>query len=96
MEMKARIRGVDYHMMTFDFFHGLALGEFLLRHTDSLSTPLQRPNLSAAEGQSITSTTVITFSNLRSELFSCFGLMSLAKPKRETLKKLHCQDAEKS
>ena len=49
-ETKARIRGVDYHMMTFDFFHGLALGEFLLRHTDSLSTTLQRPNLSAAEG----------------------------------------------
>ncbi|KAI0243334.1 hypothetical protein LSAT2_014476, partial [Lamellibrachia satsuma] len=68
-EMKARIRGVDYHMMKFYFFHGLALGEFLLRHTDSLSTTLQRPNLSAAEGQSITSMTVNNFSNLRSEFF---------------------------
>ena len=91
-EMKARIQGVDYHMMKFYFFYELALGECILRHADSLSTTLQRPNMSAAEGQSIASITVNTLSNLRSERkFTCFGLMSLAKPKRErdTLKNLH-------
>ena len=61
-EMKARIRGVDYHMMKFGFFYGLALGERILRHGDSL-----RINLSAAEEQSIESMTVNTLSNLRSE-----------------------------
>ena len=63
--MKARIRGVDYHIMKFDFFYGLALGECILGHTDSLGTTLERPNLSAAEGQSIASMTVNTLSNLR-------------------------------
>ena len=76
-EMKARILGVDYNMMKCDFFYGLALGQCILRHADSLSTTLQRPNLSAVEGQSIVSTTVNTLSNLRSEnVFTCFGLMS--------------------
>ena len=65
-EMKARILGVDYNMMKFDFFYGLALGECILRYADSLSTTLQRPNLSAAEGQSITSMTV-NLGNLRSQ-----------------------------
>ena len=51
-------------MMTFYFFHGLALGECLLRHIDSLSTTLQKPKLSAAEGQSITSTSAIYAQNL--------------------------------
>ena len=74
---KAGIRGVDYHMMTFYFCYGLALGECILRQADSLSTTLHRPNLSAAEGQSIASMTVNTLSNLRSEnVFTCFGLMS--------------------
>ena len=76
-EMKARIRGVDYHIMKFYFFYGLALGECIRRHADSLSTTLQRSKMSAAEGQSIASMTVNTWSNLLSEKkITCFGLMS--------------------
>ena len=94
-EMKARIRGVDYHMMKFYFVYGLGLDECILRHADSLSTTLQRPNLSAAEAQSIASMTVNTFSNLRSENNSDLfwaDVMNKAE-ERETLKNLHCQDA---
>ena len=75
-EMKARILGVDYNMMKCDFFYGLAFGECILRHADTLSTTFQRPNLSAAEGQSITSVTV-NLGNLRSpKKITCFGLTS--------------------
>ena len=75
-QMKAQIRGADYHMMKFYFFYGLALGECILCHADSLSTTFQRPNSSASEGQSIASMTVNTLSNLRSEKnLTCFGLM---------------------
>ena len=41
----------------------LVLGECLLRHVGSLSTTLQRRNLSAAEGQSVSSTTVKTLAS---------------------------------
>ena len=40
-EMKARIRGVQAMMSSFDFFFGCSLGERLLKQTDNLSTALQ-------------------------------------------------------
>lgn len=50
-EMKARVRGVQAAMKTFDFFFGCMLGESLLRQTDNLSKSLQQTLISAAEGQ---------------------------------------------
>ena len=41
-ETISRIRGIDAHMRTFDFFFGLVLGECLLHHTDNLSRTLQK------------------------------------------------------
>ena len=40
-EMKARIRGVDVHMKTFDFIFDVCLGELILSHSDNLSKTLQ-------------------------------------------------------
>ena len=45
--MKARIRGVDIHMRTFDYMYGVILGELILKHSDNLSKSLQSPSLSA-------------------------------------------------
>ena len=50
-QMNARIRGVQVHMLTFDFFYGLTLGECLLRHAENLSATLQTKDLSASEGK---------------------------------------------
>lgn len=65
--MKCRIRGVSSYMGSFDFFFGVSLGEFLLRHSDNLSRALQSPNMSAAEAQQIVSMTVKTLRSLRTE-----------------------------
>ena len=69
--MKARIRVVKSHMMQFDFYFGLSLGECLLRHADNLSGTLQRKELSAAEGKSIAMKTVKTLDKMRSEESFC-------------------------
>lgn len=66
-EMKARIRGVDTYMSRFDFYFGLHLGHFLLRHADNLSATLQTRKLSAAEGQSVAAMTINTLKGLRTE-----------------------------
>ena len=71
VSMKARIRGVKSHMMQFDFYFGLSLGECLLRHADNLSATLQRKELSAAEGKSIAMKTVKTLNEMRSEESFC-------------------------
>ena len=49
-EMKARIRGVQAMMTSFDFFFGFSLGERLLKQTDNLSRALQSASMSAAQG----------------------------------------------
>ena len=49
-EMKARIRGVQSMMTTFNFYFGCTLGEQLLRQTDNLSRALQDSSTSAAQG----------------------------------------------
>ena len=47
-EMKARIRGVQAMMTSFDFFFGCSLGERLLKQIDNLNSPLQSASMSAA------------------------------------------------
>ena len=49
-EMKARIRGVQAMMTSFDFFFGCSLRERLLKQTDNLSSALQSASMSAAQG----------------------------------------------
>ena len=76
--MKARVRGVHYHNIrkTFYLFYGLALGERVLRRVDSLTTTLQRPNLSAAEGQSVASMVVKSLATgAQRQYLTCFRLM---------------------
>ena len=40
-EMRSRIHGVSVYMKSFNFFSGLLLGEFILKHSDNLSKILQ-------------------------------------------------------
>ena len=72
-EMKARIQGVAAQMLKFDFFFGVSLGKLILRHSDNLSRTLQRHDMSAAEGQSVTSMVLATLEGLRTdEMFNLF------------------------
>ena len=48
-EMKARINGVRFQMLEFNFFYGLCLAKLILLHTDSLATSLQRKDLCASQ-----------------------------------------------
>ena len=48
--MKAQIRGVHYHIMTFDFFYGLALGECVLRHADCSKCNSSKAKLGSGSG----------------------------------------------
>lgn len=66
-DMKARIRGVQSHMLRFDFFFRLTLGECLLRNADNLSADLQSKDLTAAEGKSMSMKTVKAISLMRSD-----------------------------
>ena len=66
-ETKARIIGVQTQMNKFNYFFGVKLAILLLRHSDDLSTTLQRPKLSASQVQSIARKTVITLEKLRDD-----------------------------
>ena len=66
-EMKARNRGVDLNIRTFDYVFGAYLGEFILGHSDNLSRSLQNPNLSAVDGRCTTNATVETLKSIRDD-----------------------------
>ncbi len=66
-EMKARIRGVQANMPTFDFVYSCSLGILLLRQTDNLSRTLQDPKMSAAEGNAIAQDVIKTLSKDRND-----------------------------
>jgi hypothetical protein len=66
-EMKARIRGVDVYMRTFDYVFGVYLGKLILSDSDNLSKTLQSPTLSAVKGQDCANLTVKVLEKLRSE-----------------------------
>ena len=79
-DMKARIRGVASHMMKFDFFFGLCLGQCMLRHADTLSATLQKEDMSAAEGQAVAAMTVKTLRSMRTdEQFQMFWNVTTKK-----------------
>ena len=52
-EMKARIRGVQAVMPTFDFLFGCELGIIILKQTDNLSRALHSSQISAAQGNAL-------------------------------------------
>ena len=66
-EMKARVRGVQANMPTFDFLYGCCLGILLLKQTDNLSRTLQDPKISAAEGNAIAQDVIKTLSKDRND-----------------------------
>ena len=65
-DIRARIKGVDAQMKTFDYLFGVMLGQSILRHTDNLSKGLQQ-DLSACEGQTMAQLTIETLSKLRTD-----------------------------
>lgn len=70
-EMKARIRGVQSTMTTFNFYFGCTLGEQLL--TDNLSRALQDSSTSAAQGNRLAQDVVKTLLKDRTDTsFSLF------------------------
>ena len=72
-EMKARIQGVVAQMATFDFYFGASLALLILRHADNLSKTLQKKDISAAEGQTVTAMTNSTLKTIRTDdSFACF------------------------
>ena len=66
-EMKARIRGVQVVMGTFDFVFGCSLGGSILRQTDNFSKTLQHEHFSAAQGQELATTVIKTLTKNRSD-----------------------------
>ncbi|XP_038055179.1 uncharacterized protein LOC119727383 [Patiria miniata] len=66
-ETKARVQGVASQMQKFEFFFGLSLVAVVLANADSLSTTLQKRELSACESQRIASMTVNALRSIRSD-----------------------------
>ena len=66
-KMKARIRGIETHMKTLDFYFGLSLGECLLRNADNLSAAIQKRDISAAESHVLATKTVTTIAKIRTD-----------------------------
>jgi len=50
-KIKARIRGVQGILSTFQLHFGCTLGEFVLKHIDNMSRALQDSSMLAAQGQ---------------------------------------------
>ena len=64
--IRARINGVKHCMTTFEFFFGILLEEFLLKHGDNLSKKtLQNPKLSSSEGQQVAALTNKTLNSIQ-------------------------------
>ena len=78
-EMKARINGVRYQMLEFNFFYGLCLAKLILLHTDSLATSLQRKDLCASQGKEMYRITRRTLERIRAEDFDQFWEETLTK-----------------
>ena len=66
-EMKARIRGVQVVMGTFDFVFVCSRGGSILRQTDNFSKTLQHEHFSAAQGQELATTVIKTLTKDRSD-----------------------------
>ena len=65
--MKARIRGVQVVMRTFDFVFGCFLGGSILRQTGNFSKTLQHERFPAAQGQELATTVIKTLTKDRSD-----------------------------
>ena len=65
--MKGCIIGVQTQMSHYKLLFGLHLSKKMLKITDNLSHTLQKPSMSAAEGQSVAQLTVKTETSMRSD-----------------------------
>ena len=86
--MKARIRGVQAVMPTFDFLFGCELGIIILKQTDNLSRALQNNEISAAQGNALALDVVSTMAKDRSD--ASFDLFWERVSKRK--EQLHVED----
>ena len=68
-EMKARIRGVQANMPSFDFVYVSYLGILLLKQIDNLIRTLQDAKMSAAEGNVIAQDVIKTLSKDRNDMY---------------------------
>ena len=95
-EMKARIRGVQTAMESFDFVFCCSLSQTILRQPDNLSKTLQHSHISAAQGQELASLVVKTLSkDCNTEMFDNFG--KIQQNEQKVLPPLihHFQESEK-
>ena len=79
-EVKSRVIGVKAQMETLNFFFGVCLGEYILRHADNLSKTLQSSSISAAGGQKVAALTLKTLEGIRTaQQFDLFWKLVLLK-----------------
>ena len=72
--MKARIRGVQANVPTFEFVYGCSLGILLLKQTDNFSKTLQDSKMSDAVGSAIAQDVIKTVSKIGMMVrMSCSG-----------------------
>ena len=72
-ETKARIDDVYAQMQTFEFLFATFLGEMVLRHSDNLSSTIQKKTTSAAEGQQLAKLVIAALQRTRSpEVYDLF------------------------
>ena len=94
--MRNRIHGVSTHMKSFDFFFGLMLGEFVLKHSDNLSKTLQNVDISAAEAQKVAEVTVSTLQSVRNaEMFDLFWTKVTKTASDVDVNELYCPGNKK-
>ena len=67
LEMSTRIRGIVSIMTKFSCFFSFKLAYFILRHTDSLATKIQKSDLNAAQGFELAMMTVATLEAEKNE-----------------------------
>ena len=85
-EARARIKGVAAQMTTFEFYFGASLAHLLLRRTDDLSRTLQQKDISAASGQQVVKSVVITLQSLRNDSnFTLFWELVNSKSQKLTV-----------
>ena len=73
-------------MTTFEFYFGASLAHLLLRHTDNLSRTLQQKDISAASGQQVAKSVVVTLQSLRNDSnFTLFWELVNSKSQKLTV-----------
>lgn len=80
-DMKARINGVRYQMMEFDFFFGVNLAKLILLHTDNLARALQKPELCVSQAKELYKGVAATLEGIKFNDFEEFWKETFEKSK---------------